>query len=190
MQKTNKGLRRRVGGSRETAGFTLVEIGLAMTILLVALMAMGASTLRMSSLRRQNRERAVAQNAIRTISEQLHSVADRMRRESVDEGDWSQDFIAELSPGGSVGNTFNIQGLTEQNGQATVGTIQVIVDETVTDAALGFELGMPRDLDSDGAADNADVSATARILPVIVRAQWNGVSGNVQIVHPFYVIGY
>lgn len=183
-----KGLRRSLRNSKgKSAGFTLVEIGLAMTILLVALMAMGASTLRMSSLRRQNRERAVAQNAIRTISEQIHATADRVRRES---GDWASDFGAELAAGGSLGPTFDIQSLTPQNGQPSVGTITVVFDETATDAALGFELGMPRDLDGDGAVDNTDVSNTARILPVIVRAQWTGVSGDVQIVHPFYVIGY
>jgi len=165
----------------------LVEIGIAMTILLVALMAMGASTLRMSSLRRQNRERAVAQNAVRAISERIHATADRIRRDS---DTWAADFTAELAAGGGLGDTFAIEGLTPQDGQVTVGTIQVVIDETQTDAAMGFELGMPRDLDADGAVDNADVSNTARILPVVVRAQWWGVSGNQQIVHPFYVIGY
>lgn len=172
---------------RESAGFTLVEIGLAMTILLVALMAMGASTLRMSSLRRQNRERAVAQNAIRALSEQIHATSDNLRRTS---NDWSGDLITALSPGGQVGDSFAIQDLNAQIGEDSVGSIQIITDETLTDAALGFELGMPRDLDGDGSVDNTDVSGTARILPVVVRARWRGVSGNVQIVHPFYVIGY
>lgn len=170
------------------SGFTLVEIGLAMAVLTVALMAMSASTLRTHSLRRQNRERAVAQNAIRQVSEEIHALSDQIRRTTA--GVWSQDLIAELSPGGSMGDTFAIRELNAQDGVASVGTIQVLVDETQTDAALGMELGMPRDLDSDGAADNADVSATARILPVVVTARWRGVSGDVQITHPFYVIGY
>jgi type II secretory pathway pseudopilin PulG len=173
--------------NKKASGFTLVEIGMAMTVLLVALMAMGASTLRMSSLRRQNRERALAQNAIRLISEQLHATADEVRRAG---GDWSPEFIAEISPGGSLGNEFAIRGLNPQADTTTVGTIEVMVDETASDAETGFELGMPRDLDGDGQILSSDVSANARILPVVVRVQWRGISGNVQIVHPFYVIGY
>jgi Tfp pilus assembly protein PilV len=175
------------GPKQEIAGFTLVEIGLAMTVLLVALMAMGASTLRMSSLRRQNRERAIAQNAIRTMSEQVHATSDRIRREG---GPWAEELIAELSEDGDLGATFSIRSLSPQVGEQTVGTIQVVIDETVTDDTLGFELGLPRDLDGDGNVDNVDVSATAQILPVIIRARWRGVSGEVQISHPFYVIGY
>lgn len=188
ISSTGQGLRgRNRARGRGAAGFTLVEIGLAMTILLVALMAMGASTVRMSSLRRQNRERAIAQNAIRTISEQIHATSDRIRREG---GVWSTDMIAALSAGGEIGETFDIEGLNAQQGLAAVGAFQVFVDETQSDADIGFELGMPRDLDGDGSADNADVSDTARILPIVVRANWNGVSGDQQIVHPFYVIGY
>ena len=168
-------------------GFTLVEIGLAMTVLMIALMAMSASTLRMNSLRRQNRERAIAQNMIRAISEQVHATADRLRRTS---NDWSGDFVSALADGGSMGNTFSVGELTPRTEQPTVGTIELVVDETATDDELGFELGMPRDLDGDGAIDNADVSATARLFPVVVRTRWTGVSGDVEIVHPFYVIGY
>jgi len=159
-----------------------------MTVLMVALMAMSASTLRTHALRRQNRERAVAQNQLRVLSEEIHSLADQIRREGG--GVWSRNFSQARAPGGSVGNTFDIPGLTPQEGQVTVGTITVIVDESKSDADLGLELGMPRDLDGDGAADNADVSMTARILPVLVTARWHGVSGDVEIQHPFYVIGY
>ncbi|MCB9913648.1 MAG: hypothetical protein H6828_00705 [Planctomycetes bacterium] len=188
----SKSLYTRRAGKRQgrgpRSGFTLVEIGLAMVILTVALMAMSASTVRTHALRRQNRERAVAQNAIRQVAEEIHALADRIRRTTA--GSWSQDFVDALSPGGELGDTFAIGELNPQTGQLTVGSIQVIVDETQTDAALGVELGLPRDLDSDGAADNADVSASARILPIVLTARWHGVSGDVQVRHPFYVIGY
>ena len=81
-------------------------------------------------------------------------------------------------------------GLSTADGQAAVGSVQVVTDEALTDAQLGFELGMPRDLDGDGQADNGDVTTGARILPVIVRTRWKGVSGEVFMAHPFYVIGY
>jgi type II secretory pathway pseudopilin PulG len=179
--------RARAGKGKGRAGFTLVEIGLAMTILMVALMAMSASTLQTHNLRRQNRERAVAQNAMRLISEQVHALADEIRRTG---GNWSQDLMQELSPGGALGNTFAIEGLTPAPGEASVGTITVIVDETQTDAMLNLELGLPRDFNGDGVADNPDVTGTANILPILVVARWNGVSGDVRIRHPFFVIGY
>ena len=170
------------------SGFTLVEIGLAMTVLMVALMAMSASTLRSHSLRRQNRERAVAQNAIRQVSEEIHALSDQIRRTTA--GSWSRDLVTALSPDGSLGDRFEIGELNPQEGSAFVGTITVVLDESLSDSDLGLELGMPRDLDGDGLADNADVSEGARILPIVVRARWKGVSGDVQLTHPFYVIGY
>jgi len=166
----------------------MMEVALAMTVLMVALLAMSSSTLRTHNLRRQNRERAVAQNAIRMMSEQVHSFADQVLRTSPES--WSQDVVAALTPGGAIGDTFAIPSLDPAWEQETVGTIEVVVDETASDEDLGLEIGMPRDLDGDGTADDEDVTANARILPIIVRARWTGISGDVRIAHPFYVIGY
>ena len=178
-------------GRGPTGGFTLVEVALAVTILIVALMAMSASTLRMNSLRRQNRERAVAQNMIRIISENIHAISERNLRDAEGTAQtWSELMVASLSPGGELGDTFNINELNVQEGNASVGTIQVVIDETQTDAAMGFELGMPRDLNGDNDSADNDVTIGARILPVVVTARWNGVTGDVQIRHPFYIIGY
>jgi hypothetical protein len=41
------------------------------------------------------------------------------------------------------------------------GSIRIVTDETATDAALGMELGMPRDLNGDGDAADTDVSGHA-----------------------------
>lgn len=168
-------------------GFTLLEVTLAVTVLLVAMMAMSASTLRMHSLRRQNRERTVAQNAIRTACERMQAAA---HRAITNPAGFAQTVVAAASPGGEVGNTFGVSELQAQEGEETVGSILVVTSETVSDADLGVELGLPRDLDGDGVVGNPNVIDHARLLPVIVRARWRGVSGNVEIVHPFYVIGY
>ncbi len=181
--------RRRRKGAR--AGFTLIEVALAMTILIVALMAMSASTLQMNSLRRQNRERAVAQNMIRIISESVHAISEKNLREAEGTAQtWSELMVQSLAAGGELGNVFGVTELAPQDGNPTVGTIEVILDETATDAALGFEMGMPRDLNGDRDAFDNDVTIGARILPVVVTARWNGVTGDVQIRHPFYIIGY
>ncbi len=187
----SKRVGRNPSGCNRQTGFTMMEVALAMTILLVALMAMSASTLRMNALRRQNRERAVAQNMIRIISENVHAISERSLAQAQGTAQtWSELVVQALAPGGTLGNTFNITELSAQDGNPVVGTIQLIVDETVTDAGMGFEMGMPRDLNGDRDAFDNDVTVGARILPVVVSATWRGVSGDVQIRHPFYIIGY
>ena len=185
---------RRSGFPRRTGnqtGFTLVEVALAMTVLTVALMAMSASTLKMNSLRRQNRERAVAQNMVRIMSENVYSISEtNLRTAKGTAQTWSELMVQSLSPGGELGNTFDVTELASKAGQPSVGTIQLILDETLSDAALGFEMGMPRDLNGDRDANDNDVTIGARILPIVITARWNGVTGDVQIRHPFYIIGY
>jgi hypothetical protein len=70
------------------------------------------------------------------------------------------------------------------------GSIQIVLDETESDADLGLELGLPRDLNGDGDADDADVEGTARILPVLLTLRWRGENGQVVMRHGFYVMGY
>ena len=162
VPKAGAGPRRRRSAR---GGFTLVEIGLAMTILMVALLAMSASTLRMHALRRQNRERAIAQNALVTISEEIHARAARALADYP--ASWAQTLTAYLSPGGELGTTFDVVGLTPQDGQPAVGSIQIVLD-----------------------ANDIDVSTDARLIPVVLRARWTGVTGDVTITHPLFVIGY
>lgn len=169
---------------RQRRGFTLIEIALAITVLVVALLAMSASTLRMHGLRRTNRERVLAQNAVRTIAEEVRSIA---RQAAGAQGGWAPAVRLALTPGGSLGTGFEVKELSPVEGQALVGSIELVLDETATDAELGVDLGMPRDLDGDGLVSSANVGADALILPVVVRARWRGARGEQQVVHPFYV---
>ena len=59
-----------------------------------------------------------------------------------------------------------------------------------SDAEIELALGMPRDLDNDGAIDNPDVRTGARLLPVLITLRWRGVGGDRQLVRGFYVLGY
>jgi prepilin-type N-terminal cleavage/methylation domain-containing protein len=177
---------RLVRGTRRN-GFTMLEVTMAMSVLLVAMVAVSATTLRCHALRRVNREHAVAQNAVLTIAERIQA-ASRLAHE--DAAGWGQNIIASLSAGGGIGNTFDVPELTTPDGAAHVGSITVVTNEAATDATLHAQLGMPRDLDGDGLIDNASVGNSARLLPVIIRAQWKGVGGTQTFVHPFYVLGY
>ena len=179
--------RRREGVRRGRSGFTLIEIAVATTVLLVALMSMSATIVSIHSLRRQNRDRTIAHNAVVTRAEGVHAAA----RAAMDQpGSWAAEVVAAACPGGALEADFDVEGLTPQDGEAHVGRLAFIVDETATDAQLGVLMGMPRDLDGDGVVSSHDVRATARILPVIVRARWKGARGDAQIVHPFFAIGY
>ena len=165
----------------------MLEVCLALTVLVVAMAALGASNMRMNSLRRSNRDRTVAQNAVQTISEEIQAIA---RAGAADTGGFAQHVASALTTGGQLGSTFDVPELTPRSGEAHAGTIRLITDETANDAALKLELGLPRDLNGDGDASDSDVSGSARLLPVVVTLRWHSQAGDQQIVHPFYVSEY
>jgi len=170
------------------SGFTLVELSLAMTILVVALVSISAATLRSHALRRQNREHTLAYGAIRSISERIHSFSYITVENSPDT--WVQDVLATYGPGGVVGNTFDIEGLNPVGANASVGSITFVTDETLSDADVGAELGLPRDLNGDLDATDNDVTGDARILPVVVTLNYQGSSGAVTLTHAFLAVGF
>jgi hypothetical protein len=165
----------------------MIEVGLALTVLVIALAAMSASNMRMHGLRRSNRDRTVAQNAVQTIAENVQSIS---RAGVGDPSGWGPHVIAALSAGGELGTTFDVPELTPRAGETHVGSIQVVRDETATDAVIGVDLGLPRDLNGDGDAGDLGVGSAARILPVIVRVRWHSQAGDQEITHPFYIVGF
>jgi hypothetical protein len=80
-----------------------------------------------------------------------------------------------------------VVGLEPVAGAAGVLTIDVVTDETASDAALGTLLGLPRDLDGDGDATSVDATATAKLLPVVVRVRWSSDDSPREFVHGFFV---
>ncbi len=168
-------------------GFTLVELAVAMSILLIGIASVVSATSRMNALRKYNRERGLGQNALRSMAERIHAAAYRF---SEDPATWSQELLGAYGPGGTPGNTFPVLGLNVSPTQTTQGEVSFVSDETTTDADLGLELGMPRDLNGDGDALDADVTASARILPVILDLRWTGQNGESRLAHGFYVMGY
>lgn len=165
----------------------MMELSLALTILVVALVATTASNMRLHTLRRSNRDRIVAHNALQTIAENVQAIA---REGLTDPSGFGNHVVAALSAGGELGNTFDVPELTPVAGETHVGTIRVVVDETASDAALGADLGLPRDLNGDGDALDGDVTGTSRLLPVVLTLRWHSKAGDQRIVHPFYVSGY
>ena len=165
--------------ARTNAGFSLLEVVIAITVLTLALIGATGSILAGDRLQRVNRESALAENAVREVLESMRGsvLATTFARFNATAGD---DPAGVVSPGA----TFAVEGLRAppQNGGAPVGSIvfPVVLDggvpelrEDVVDAALG----MPADLNGDGAIDAVDHSADYRVLPVRVQVQWCGVLG-------------
>lgn len=156
-------------------GMTLVEVMVAAVILAIALLALLGSLLFASRLIRESEDINIAKNAARGIIESM-----RM---------YDTDYIYALynsnpvdDPNGhgtAPGDNFFVEGLnvSPDDPDGFVGKIEfpevslggiMVLSETATD----LELGMPRDLNGDGDAGDADVSQDYRLLPVTVRIQW------------------
>lgn len=174
-------------GRQPRSGFTLIELAIAISILMIGMVSIVSVTTRMHSLRKQNRERNVVQNATRTMAERIHA---RSYLHSSDPTTWAANVVAEFSPGGRYGDEFDVEGLNLVPGEDSVGTITIVTDESVTDAALGAQVGMPRDLDGDGDQTDTDVVDSARILPVLLRLRWSSQTGTNEYEHAFYLMGY
>ena len=174
-------------GRGASRGFTLLELSIAMSILLIGLVSAAAATTRMHDLRRQNRDRTVAQNAARSIAERIHAQSYRLSEEPES---WSRELLNIFGPGGTFGTKFDVPLLNRVDPNVLVGTITIVTDETLTDADLACDLAMPRDLNADGDKNDTDVSASARLLPVVIDLTWTGASGEQSLRHGFYVMGY
>lgn len=162
-------------------------MALATVTLMVGIMSISAATLRMHHLSRQNRERTLAHNAVHAVAERINSAS---AVAALAPSSWTTTVLDAYGPGGSVGNTFDVLGLTAADGFQQVGSIVFITDETKTDADLGVIMGMPRDLNGDGDANDTDVTGDARMLAVVITTNWRGETSTVTHNHPLYIMGY
>jgi prepilin-type N-terminal cleavage/methylation domain-containing protein len=169
--------RSRARGSR--AGFSLLEITIAISVLTLALVGATGSMLAGNRLQRVNRESAVAEDAVRQVLESMRgsALATTFARFNSTAAD---------NPAGVVspGATFAVEGLRAppEDGGAPVGSIvfPTILDGGVLELREDFvdaELGMPADLNADGAIDDANHAGDYRVLPVRVQVRWVGVAG-------------
>jgi hypothetical protein len=124
---------------------------------------------------------------VQAVVEDLHALSEVSRD---DEDGWAPSILDRFGPGGDPGATFTVRGLDPWPGEATVGTITIVTDETRTDMELGATLGMPRDLNGDGAVDDTNVEDEAVLLPVIVQIRWRGEAGNRQVRQFLYLLAY
>lgn len=168
-------------------GFTLIEVLVTASVLLIGLLAMTSTSVVVNSLRRSAGDRSIAQAALQAIVEDLHASASEA---DSDAANWANDILADYGPGGTPGDAFAVPGLDPWEGETDVATVQIVLDETATDAVLGVAAGMPRDLDGDGNVNATNVSGDASLLPVIVRLRWRGETGQQQLQQVVYLLRY
>jgi len=154
---------------------------IAAAVLTIAISGLSSALVSAMQLTRVNRESALAQQAARRAIEQVQSTpfADIFRTFNADPAD---------DPGGAgtaAGPDFAVPGLAAQPGDADglpgeiqFPTISVAGLEQLREDVADAELGMPRDLNADGAVDALDHKGNYLLLPVQVRVLWRGVAGN------------
>ncbi len=163
------------------AGTGLVEVMIAAIVVGVALLSAVVAMIDSMSLTQVNRDAAVARQAARLELESLQGVP------------FDEIFAAFNDAVGddggltipASGSGFAVAGLRPQNGDAdglcgrisfpvAVGGPNDVLREDLDDARFG----MPRDLDLDGAVDDANHADDYVLLPVRVQVEWRSATGN------------
>ena len=149
---------------RRQDGWTLVEIVISTVILLTLLMGFSYGLVSSTSLGKATREQGTAREAARARIEEMRAT----------------NFEQVLALFG--GTHFDVQGLTARPGDPD-GHVGEVIFPLSEDGELREDidlprLGMPRDLSGEGDLDELDHAADYRLLPVLVRLEWRGSSGD------------
>ena len=160
-------------------GYALIELTVALLVITVSIGAISMSMMSTSSLSRSNEERTRAIAAALSVLESIRSedpgeVFARFNRVT------SDDPASGVSPG----SFFSVGDLEPRRGDADgfVGEVQFPGDGVVLrEDVLDVELGVPRDLNSDGEVDGDDRSTDYTVLPVRIRVEWTGVCGGQKV---------
>jgi type II secretory pathway pseudopilin PulG len=168
-------------GAVQRAGWTLIELLLVVSVVLMTLLfftrSMG-STLQLTEV---NRETGLALDGARDALERLQGAADFQELFRLYNSDPGDDPGL---PGSGPGPGFEVTGLTPVDGDADglVGEIRFpTVDGSsgpqLREDVLDEALGMPRDLDGLDGIDGDDHRDDYRLLPVEVTLRWKGRTG-------------
>lgn len=159
---------------RTVLGFTLLELMISSTVFLLVAGAVVIALVISSALNMTNRETALASRAAQSVIEELKATA-------FDEIYARYNDTAADDPGGTApGSGFAVAGLAAQEGDADGFVGAIVFPGTGTalhEDGDDVELGLPRDLDGDGAVDADDHAGDYRILPLRVVIRWNGQNG-------------
>ena len=182
----------RGGRNGRRAGFTLVEVMIAIVVVLLALAGYSHSLVSSMVAADTDEEIRRATEAARTVMEEIqgadladvfvlynHTVADDPVGEDAPGAAFGAPGLTPLKndPDGFVGEV--------QLPTMTIGGVEQIREDVVNDA-----LGMPRDLNGDGDIDSNDHSGDYVILPVRIRMQWRGPRGRASLEYYTLLSGF
>lgn len=171
-------LDRKIRLRRGRAGFSLIELLVATTVLVLGMLGAIGTLTTVNGLGESNRESILASQAARSMIESLQAEAfeDVFERFNADPGD---------DPGGAAtapGPGFDVPGLTPQAGDADglAGSVlfPVSAGNVLREDLVDARFGMPRDLNGDDVVDGEDHTFDRIVLPVRVRIEWTGRSGD------------
>lgn len=133
-------------------GFTVIEVMASVGLLTIGFLGLATGIVANSRAYEGAREDAQAIHALRKMAETIRGTA-----------------FAEVAVRWT-GYGFVVPEI------GATGTVTVFVNETDS-STEARKLGLPRDLDGDGAATRTNVSASYQLLPLKVEVTWNGRQG-------------
>ena len=181
MRQARSGKGIRCGGR---SGITLLEVMVALTVLVIGLVASMQAMVALERAQERTREVGRATQYARQLIEriQAEAFAEAFRRYN---GDPTDD------PGGAgtaPGCNFAVPGLTARANDPDGLPGEVIfptppgLPGNLRESIVDTKCGMPRDLNGDGVIDSVtNCSTTYKILPVRVRVRWTGAAGPAEI---------
>jgi prepilin-type N-terminal cleavage/methylation domain-containing protein len=180
IQQTTPG-----GAASQRAGFTLLEVMFAASVLAIAVAGVAGAMISAIRLDQVNGETAAAQQAARQIMEEVQSrefeqVFALFNSDPLDDPD---------GVGTAPGKDLPVLSLTPQQGDPDGFVAEVMFPAIDTVGGLQLredfvdpELGMPGDLNNDRQPPDAlDHSNDYFLLPVRVRIAWTGATGDRQL---------
>jgi hypothetical protein len=167
---------RRTGCRR---GTTLLDLSIGIMLVIVTVGAVTTALTSGYALNRANRERSKALG----IAE---GVLERVRSEDFEEVFARYNATAADDPVGGVspGACFGVEGLQALAGDADglAGAIEFPgVGLVLREDFVDRDLGLPRDLNGDGAQDALDHGGDYLVLPVRVSIVWTGAGGDKRV---------
>lgn len=153
-------------------GFTLLEVMLAVALLAVAIAGIGTMMTATTRHAEFLREHEMAEATAISVVEEVQYLADTAFPSLVayfDDDPANDPEGFGTAPGNTMGN-LAVPGLSVSPESPTDQLVEILLhlDETENNPLLG----LPRDLDGDGSADNPNVSGSYLLVPVTIRIHW------------------
>ena len=180
-----------------SAGFTLVEVMIALVVIVLALTGFSQSIVSSMVAGDADAEVRRATEGGRQAMERVRGAnfKDIFALYNDDPGDDNTVIDAAGLP--APGSNFDVPGLSPIDGDpdGSVGkiTLPVVIgaggEAQLREDAMYTALGLPRDLDGDGVIDGVNHIDDYLILPVIVRVEWQGASGRSYVEFKTLLVG-